>query len=207
MKTVPILLTILVVIGCQRQEAPVIPGDPVKNAEMMKKMKPGGAPAERDPEWASISEPVWKGDIAVSIDWLKVGPVTFLEKLAAAGKERQAPLPAEKPQPSKEKYFIIQMTIVNKGAEPFQYVHPRKDEVKLADEKGNVLAAVNEDDPRPVDGQVRSAMVKPKEGVADSLIFSAANLHKGEFLLLQLPAKRFGATGTIKFKMEQSRIR
>jgi hypothetical protein len=171
-------------------------------------MRPGPGPAPPGLEdWAEVTGPQWHGDIGVGVNWARVTPVAIDETPAAEGKkDRTAGDGKEAPAP--ENYLVLRLTIANRGEAPFTYLHPGKGEVKLKDERGNPFPVVNEDRPKPLKGQVRSATVPPKQGVEDLLLFSPANLHKGQHLLLELPAKRFGGSGgSIKIRIPGGFVR
>jgi hypothetical protein len=193
----------LAVAGCNgqhmatQQTAPTLPTALAARPAQAEE-KPAPAPPaapERKKEYYNPRDWSWQDKIGVSITSVKAIPVrvTFPNGV----KER-----------TKVPFVVVTLSIWNKSVMPFDYQHPPGEAYTLTDDVGNPFAPENAQQQFIVEGEKQRAVIKPEEFISDQLVFSVANLRKGQKLILTLAAKYYGGANdeVVKFVVDQAEV-
>jgi HEAT repeat protein len=163
--------------------------------------KEGGTekqPAAQETEFVEAGKSARSGDVRVSLSSAVVDVVTGTE----GGAEFR----------SADKLLAVKVRIDNLsdgrkveyagwGADPGADERPR-----LSDDQGHAYKLVTFGGDRRAAGQLRSESIGPKKTVNDLIVFDPPG-NGVEFLKLELPARNFGGSGRIGFRLPRSAIR
>ena len=99
--------------------------------------------------------------------------------------------------------LLVTLRIRNKGEGRAGYAHPETGHTE--DERGTRLATLTTGAGK-VKGQVTHKTLGPSQEITDLLLFSAPNAVGGDYLVVELPGKGFGAAGSVKFWLPRESV-